>query len=156
MALTVVRLARSDVARVAHLQLPSAQRGFVGPMEEMTADDDPLQDFFAVEHADEVVGFFKIDRDFSRIDERLSKGSHGMRGLLIGGQYQRRGLGGTLLATLPDTLQTFYPDVDVVYLRVDAANAPAIRAYEASGWALMAGPDVAGRSGPEKLMKLEL
>lgn len=156
MMLTLAPLPRDAVAEVAHLQLPPAQRGFVGLIEEMTAEPDLLQDFHIVRHATETVGFFKIDQDFSRTDPRLTPGTHGLRGLLIGGQYQRRGLGTALLEQLPSYLAKTYPDQTGITLRVDDSNQPAIRAYLASGWQLSTMAPFAGRTGPELTLTLRL
>lgn len=152
--ITLAPLPRDAVAEVAHLQLPPAQRGFVGLIAEMTAEPDPLKDFHVARHTHETVGFFKIDQDFSRSDPRLKPGTHGLRGLLIGGQYQKRGLGAALLEQLPSYLAKTYPDQTGMTLRVDENNQPAIRAYLASGWQLSTMAPFAGRTGPELTLTL--
>ncbi len=149
-------LPRADVARVAHLQLPPEQRGFVGPIDEMSADPDPFQDFHIVLHNTETVGFFKIDRAFERIETRLPAASHGLRGLLIGGQYQRRGIGTEMLSHLPAYARQTYPSARVLHLRVDVENQPAVRAYLAHGWQMSDLTPAEGRSGPEHILNLTL
>lgn len=152
----IAPLARADVDKVAHLQLPPAQRGFVGPIAEMTADPDPLIDFYIIQHDTEIIGFFKIDRDFFRKDTRLPAQAIGLRGLLIGGQYQRLGLGGTVLETLPNHLRDSYPGATQAYLTVELGNPAAMRAYLAHGWVQMELPLLDGKADLDVMLALPL
>ncbi|MEO1139218.1 MAG: GNAT family N-acetyltransferase [Pseudomonadota bacterium] len=147
-------LPRSEVAKVQHLELPATQSDFVGTIAEMTADADPDQDFFAVRVGDDVVGFFKIDRQFSRTVERLPQGTHGFRGLLIGAQYQGQGHGRALLKQLPTYIAHHYTISDL-WLSVDAHNTRAIRLYEKHGWRAD-GPPRQGRIAMETVMRLTI
>ncbi|WP_373635601.1 GNAT family N-acetyltransferase [Yoonia sp. SS1-5] len=146
---------RAQIQHVAHLILTEPQYPFVGEIKELTAEKDPLTDFHCGRRGETYVGFFKIDRDFSRIVDRLPEGTFGFRGLLIGGQYQGLGYGSALLAALPVYLRDTYPDMSDIWLLVDTANARAIQCYEKSGW-VVDGPGREGRSGPEQVMRLQL
>ena len=149
-------LPRARVSEVAHLELPAAQEPFVGTIAEMTAEADRLQDFHLARAGDDAVGFFKIDRDFARRDPRLPQRALGMRGLLIGGQYQGRGYGTALLAALPGYLRRQYPMADAVWLTVDAGNEAALRAYCRAGWEVSDLAPFPGRWGPEPVLRLPL
>ncbi len=151
---TPAPLARADVARVQHLTLPEAQSAFVGEIAEMTAEPDLLQEFHLVASDDEIVGFFKIDRDFSRRVPRLPSRAHGLRGVLIGGQYQGRGFGGALFAVLPAYVKGRY-SIGELWLSVDQTNTHAIALYERHGWQAD-GEAHQGRCGPEQVMRLDL
>lgn len=155
-SVNIAPLPREDVGRVAHLQLPPAQRGFVGLIEEMAADPDVRVDLFQITTPSEVIGFFKIDRAFERIEPRLPPGAHGLRGLLIGGQYQRLGLGAQALEQLPGFLAAHYPGQSMIYLAVDLANTAAIRAYTAHSWSTCEMAPRDGRTGPEQILTLTL
>ena len=153
MTIRLSPLPRADVARVQHLVLPPHQADFVGTIAEMSADPDPLQDFHQGEAGEEVVAFFKTDRDFSRRVSWLPAGALGFRGLLVGGQYQGRGLGRALLAALPGYLAARYPGAAEVWLSVDAGNTLAAAAYTKAGW--QAHPErFMGRVGEEIVMRL--
>ena len=147
-------LKRTAVARVHHLELPASQEAFVGRVEDMTDEPDLIQDFHHVTSEAVVVGFFKIDRDFSRRVTHLPRGCHALRGLLVGGQFQRRGFGTAILQALPAYVRDRY-GVDRLWLSVDCANSVAVDAYASNGWARH-GPDFPGRSGPEFVMRLDL
>ncbi len=153
--ITLKPLARSAIDRVAHLILPAQQEPFVGAIAEMTDDPSSFVDLHHAIHGEDVVGFFKIDRDFSRVVDRLPTGTFAMRGLLIGGQFQGRGYGAALLAALPDYLRRTYPGVSDIWLSVDDANSVAIACYQVAGW-VISGPHRNGRSGTEYVMRLVL
>ncbi|MEJ6402520.1 GNAT family N-acetyltransferase [Yoonia sp. 2307UL14-13] len=153
--ITIQPLQRAQKDRVAHLILTEPQYPFVGEIHELTAEKDPQTDFHTGLRGETHVGFFKIDRDFSRVVDRLPMGTFGFRGLLIGGQYQGLGYGTALLTALPDYLRKTYPELTEIWLSVDKANDRAIRCYEKTGW-LVDGPGRDGRSGLEQVMRLGL
>jgi len=143
------------VDRVAHLILTEPQYPHVGQIDEMTAERDRLTDFHCAMRGTTHVGYFKIDRDFSRKVARLPKGTMGFRGLLIGGQYQKLGYGSALLTALPDYLRKTYPRFKDVWLSIPKHNERGISVYEKAGWAVD-GPDREGHAGPEQVMRLSL
>ncbi len=151
---TLAPLLREEVAKVKHLGLPDTQADFVGTISEMTNEPDLLQDFHYARYGNDVVGFFKIDRDFSRTVTRLPKGTHGFRGLLIGAQFQRQGFGHALLSELPGYVARHYL-ISGLWLAVDADNFHAIRLYKRHGWVLD-GPQRKGRVAMEDVMRLPI
>ncbi|MEL7256844.1 MAG: GNAT family N-acetyltransferase [Pseudomonadota bacterium] len=152
--LVLAPLPREDIAKVGHLTLPEAQTDFVGTISEMTNEPDLLQDFHYARDGENVVGFFKIDRDFSRTVTRLPEGTHGFRGLLIGAQFQGKGFGHALLAELPVYVARHYPISDL-WLAVDAENSHAIELYKRHGW-VVDGPQRKGRIAMEDVMRLPI
>ncbi|QGX98987.1 GNAT family N-acetyltransferase [Roseovarius faecimaris] len=152
LGLVLSPLPRSQVQEVAHLKLPGHQRDFVGDIAEMTDEPDLIQDFHIARAGTEAVGFFKIDRDFSRRIARLPAGAHALRGLLIGGQYQGRGYGHALLSQLGAYVAGHY-DIDALWLSVDESNAAAATLYGRCGWHIEGAPHQ-GRVGPEIVMRL--
>lgn len=151
--ITLAALSRAQIARVQHLARPPSQAAFVGSIAEMSASSDPLQDFHIAKSGSDIVAFFKIDRDFARRLPHLPEGAHGLRGLLVGGQYQRLEYGRALFANLPHYVKALYPQTSELWLSVDAANAPAIALYMQQGWRAF-GPRHRGRSGAEIVMRL--
>lgn len=154
MTLTLAPLPRTDIAHVAHLHLPAHQAPFVGDIAEMTDEPDTKQEFHFARAGSNIIGFFKIDRDFSRHVAQVPPGGHGLRGLLIGGQFQGKGYGAALLQALPQYVARSYP-IKHLWLAVDAANTPAITLYERTGWT-HTGTPTQGRSGLEHLMVCRL
>ncbi len=153
--ITIHPLPWTQVDRVSHLILTEPQYPLVGQITHMTAEKDRLTDFHCALRGTTYVGYFKVDRDFSRIVDRLPQGTMGFRGLLIGGQYQGLGYGSMLLTALPDYLRSTYPKRDAVWLSIAKHNARGIAVYEKAGW-VADGPDRDGRFGPEQVMRLKL
>lgn len=155
--ITLAPLPRSKVSRVAHLLLPDSQSDYVGQAVGMTADPDILQDFVEVTAGLTTVGFFKIDHAFERRHPELPVRTAGLRGLLIGGQFQRRGHGRATLGALPGYLERHHSDLNEIFLSVHAHNNVAISLYRAMGWMEFGDePYQDGRSGPEQLFRLPL
>lgn len=149
-------LPRDRVQEVTHLALGPGQAEFVGTIGEMVADPLPDRDFHLVRKAGEVVGFFKIDRDYAPTHPFAEPCAWGLRGLLIGAQYQGRGLGRALLAALPGYLALRYPGQGLYYLTVNCRNTLAYEAYLNAGWRDAGGLYHGGRSGPQNILRLEI
>ena len=145
----------TQIDKVAHLILTEPQYPLVGQITEMTAEKDRLTDFHCALRGTTYVGYFKIDRDFSRKVVHLPKGTFGFRGLLIGGQYQKLGYGGALLDALPAYMCKTYPKCRQLWLSIAKHNLRGIGVYEKAGW-VADGPDREGPSGPEQVMRLNL
>ncbi|WP_127557365.1 GNAT family N-acetyltransferase [Nioella ostreopsis] len=152
----IADLPRDRVDEVLHLALGPGQADFVGTIGDMVKDPLPARDFHVVWDADQVVGFFKIDRDYAPTHAFAEVHGWGLRGLLIGAQYQGRGLGRALLAALPAYLSARYPRQRLYYLTVNCRNARAYDAYLASGWTDAGGLYLKGRSGPQNILRLDL
>lgn len=153
--ITIHPLPWTQIDKVAHLILTEPQYPQVGQITHMTAEKDRLTDFHCALRGTTYVGYFKIDRDFSRIVTYLPEGTMGFRGLLIGGQYQRLGYGNMLLTALPDYLRRTYPSYPDVWLSIVKHNTRGISVYDKAGW-VKGGADREGRSGPEQVMRLSL
>lgn len=147
-------LSRNEVSKVRHIDRPESQSDFVGTIDEMTADDDPLQDFHGARSGHKIVGFFKVDRDFSRTIERVPSGTHGLRGLLIGAPFQGNGHGSALMRKLPNYIANHY-GISELWLAVDEHNTRAIRLYKRHGWR-EDGPKRQGRYALETVMRLPI
>lgn len=145
----------TQAAVVAHLKRPDTQVDFVGDIAEMANDPDPKVQMHLVKSEEKVVGFFKIDLDFTRKIPELPKNALGLRGLLVGGQYQGLGYGKQLLAMLPQYLRRTYTRANEIWLSVDLANHAAIHCYEAAGWTTY-GALRDGRCGKERVLRLLL
>lgn len=149
-------LPRDRVGEVLHLTLPSGQADFVGEIGQMVADPLPTRDFHVARQGQEAVAFFKIDRDYAPSHDFALAHGWGLRGLLVGGQYQGRGLGRSLLAALPGYLGRCYPGQRLYYLTVNCRNTRAYRAYVLAGWRDHGGLYLKGRAGPQHILRLDL
>lgn len=151
----IADLPRDRVDEVLHLALGPGQADFVGSIGDMVKDPLPARDFHVVRDGSEVVGFFKIDRDYAPSHDFAEPHGWGLRGLLIGAQYQGRGLGRALLAALPAYLRMRYPGRTLYYLTVNCRNARAYKAYLAGGWTDAGRLYLKGRAGPQNILRLD-
>ena len=131
------------------------QAGLVGRFADWPDETRDRAFLHVIEHEGAPVGFFRIDPAFHDRDPRLPPGAHGLRGLLIDAGRQGRGIGRAALTALPGHLRACH-DLTEVFLTVDRPNTRAIHLYEATGWTPVGLPDLAGRSGPEMVMRRDL
>lgn len=151
----IADLPRDRVDEVMHLALGPGQAAFVGTIAEMVSDPLPDRDFHVARTAGNAVGFFKIDRDYAPSHAFAKPNGWGLRGLLIGAQYQGRGLGRALLDALPGYLARRYPGQGLYYLTVNCRNSLAYQSYLKAGWQDAGGLYHGGRSGPQHILRLE-
>ena len=78
-----------------------------------------------------------------------------LRGFLIDGRFQGRGLGTAAARAAIDTAQREYPKASALVLTVGVTNVAARRAYERAGFELT-GTQVAGRTEDELVMSASL
>ena len=154
MSVSLAPLPAPDGARVAHLEVHPGQLNFVAPIEQMLGEPTPGVDFHAIWRGDEAVGFFKIDPPGVSCFDFVPTDALGLRGLLIGAQYQRMGYGGAAMAALPGYLRARY-DAPRAVLSVDDRNPVAQRLYLAHGW-VETGAVHLGRAGPAPVLQLTL
>ncbi|MGI3183487.1 GNAT family N-acetyltransferase [Nioella aestuarii] len=154
--ITISDLPRDRGAEVSHLALGPGQADFVGVIDNMVKDPSPDRDFHAVREGDTVVGFFKIDRGYAPFHDFAQAHGWGLRGLLIGAQYQGLGLGRAMLAVLPGYLRARYPSQRLYYLTVNCRNTRAYSAYLSGGWMDAGALYHGGSSGPQHILQLDL
>ena len=131
------------------------QEGYVGLYEDWPKEMRAPENLHVIDDGDGPVGFFRIDPAFDLRVPSLTKGSHGLRGLLIDARLQGRGLGRSVMEALPVYLSGRFPGLRHVFLTVDAPNDRAHRLYRGTGW-LPHGPDHAGDNGIEYVLRLDL
>lgn len=151
----IAPLAHDQGAQVAHLDLPPDQADFVGQIADMLRETEPHIDFHVIREGEQAVGFFKIDRGMDR-NEFAQPGELGLRGLLIGAQYQGRGLGKACFAQLPAYLAQIYPAAKSVVLTVNCRNSRAYHVYTKTGWHDDGTLYLGGRAGPQHVLRLSL
>lgn len=153
-AVTLATLPPERHDAVRHLEVGGDQLDFVAPIAQMLAEPTPGVAFHAIWHGDDAVGFFKIDPPGVSAFDFVPPDALGLRGFLIGAQYQGRGFGRAALAALPGHLAASYPAPRAV-LSVDETNPRARHLYLAHGW-VATGAVHHGRSGPAPVLQLTL
>lgn len=154
MAVVLAPLPRDEGESVRHLDATEAQLAFVAPIDQMLAEPTPGVDFHLIRDGAEIVGFFKIDPPGISTFPFVDADEIGLRGLLIGAQYQGRGYGRAFATALPAYLAARYKAPRAT-LAVDEENPVARRIYLAGGWQ-DSGEMIDTRSGPAHVMRLDL
>ena len=149
-------LPRDRVGDVLHLELAKNQRAFVHPIADMVREDTPGVAFHVIRAEDEAVGFFKTDLEYADRHDFAAPGEPGIRGMLIGAQYQGRGYGKTTMAVLPGYLRRALPGAQSVLLTVNCHNPAARHVYLSGGWLDTGAFDDGGNSGPQHILRLPL
>lgn len=160
--ITLMPLPRADVEQVYHLQLPEDQLRFGGRIEEVTAEDEPECDYHCAVAGDEIVGFFKLDRAYHlRVPTAplaecgYKDGDLGLRMVIVGQQYQGKGYGKALMASLPEYILSVY-NSKRAFLTVNFENPRAKHVYLANGWVDTGLVYKDGGAGPQHILKLEI
>ncbi len=154
--ITLAPLPHDAVGQVLHLQLGPGQDQYVAAITDMTRETTPMVEFHMIRSAVDAVGFFKIDLDFAATHDFATPGTVGLRGFLIGAQFQGMGYGRAALHALPDYLAETYPGVRQIMLTVNCVNSIAYRSYLRGGWRDDGALYLGGRSGPQHILTLAL
>ncbi|MCB2137101.1 MAG: GNAT family N-acetyltransferase [Rhodobacteraceae bacterium] len=149
-------LPRTRCGEVLHLELGEGQQDFVHPIADMVREDRPGVDFHVIRAGTQAVGFFKTDIGYADRHGFARPGEPGLRGMLIGAQYQGRGYGKAAMAALPGYLARFLPKHDAVLLTVNCRNPTALRVYLSGGWLDTGATYEGGNSGPQHILRLSL
>lgn len=154
--ITLERLGREDIARVAHIAVLPVQEPFCGSIRGHFEKHEPFCDFHAVMRDGHAVGFFKIDRDFAASHSFAHPGELGLRGMMIDAGEQGRGTGKAAMQALAPYLAAEYPTAPLVVLTVNIMNAAARSIYLAGGFHDMGELYYGGRLGPQHILRLRL
>ncbi len=147
-----------EKSRVAHLKQAEDQKDFVRDGAFAAAESDPMIDLHAIERDGVVVGMFKLDRGYADAPRHdfARPGDLGLRGVLVDAAWQGRGIGGAMLAALPDLVRQRYPWAKRLVLTVNLRNSAARAAYLKAGWIDDGGLYLHGDAGPQHILTLPL
>ena len=154
--IAIAPLPADQTQDVLHLELQAWQQGFVHPISQMVQEINADVDFHIIRKHDQVVGFFKTDRAYDQAHEFAKTGELGLRGFLIGAQFQKQGIGRATMAALPRYLRKIYPDQPTVVLTVNCKNPAALRAYLGGGFRDEGEIYHGGNAGAQHILRLAL
>ncbi|MCR8826304.1 GNAT family N-acetyltransferase [Pseudosulfitobacter koreensis] len=149
-------LSQDDLPHVSHLAVHPDQVKFSGTIEEAFAATNPDVDRYAITDGTAVVGFFKIDRDYSTVHGFASTSDLGLRTVMVDANHQGRGIGQALCRALPAYLAQRYPNAASLWLTVNLLNPRAVSAYIKGGFVDTGEHWVHGDFGPQHIMRLAL
>ena len=117
------------------------------------ADRDPARTPFAVLAGGRPVGFGVLDR-VGILHELVDRPERAvlLRGFYLDAAEQGAGLGTAAAAAVPALARELYPDVELVVLTVNVANAGAVAAYLRGGFVDTGTRYLGGAAGPQHLL----
>ncbi len=141
-----------------HFQLSERQRIYSSLPKEVL--DDALEDKnreanIVLNDQNEVIGFFVLHQRYQHEGYDTPKEVIYVRSLSINEAYQGHGYGTKMMMTLPEYVQSIFPDFNHLYLVVDAENEAAWNVYERAGFIHTATKEE-GPIGKERLYYLDL
>lgn len=141
---------------VSGVSVAPDQLVFSGSVAEAFADAEEGVDFHGIFEGDMAVGFYKIDRLYSRTLSDRPAPLLGLRAFMIDHRQQGRALATRAVQGLATYLPPLYPGYDAVWLTVNLRNPGAIRCYLKGGFADTGDIHPTGEAGPQHIMRLEL
>lgn len=150
------RLARAELHRLAGLRIAPGQQDFVEDGDRMIRDQTPELSFHEVRRDGGPVGMFKLDPLYFQRHDFAAPDQIGMRGVLIDAQHQGQGLGHAMLTALPAHVRAEYPDAQQIVLTVNSRNTRAHAAYLAAGFRDEGDVWQGGGHGPQHILRLDL
>jgi len=149
-------LPHARAAEVLHLEVADHQRAFVHPIADMVQETTRGVAMHVIRWNGAAIGFFKTDATYAERYDFAAEGEIGIRGVLIGAQYQGLGYGKAAMAALPGYLGQAFPEAGAAVLTVNCTNPTARRVYEASGWRDTGALYLGGNAGPQHIYRMEL
>ena len=145
-----------DKPEVLKLSVTEVQKPYVRTIQAILDDSTPQRDCHVLEVAEEIVGFFIIDRAYAEQYDFCEMGNLGFRAYFIDQHRQGKGYGKASIYGLRDYLKTEYPAYPAVVLTVNCRNEKAHQLYLEGGF--IDGGELyhGGAAGPQHIMRMSL
>ncbi|WP_284165516.1 GNAT family N-acetyltransferase [Frigidibacter sp. SD6-1] len=154
--ITLSPLPADRLSDAAHLEVPPDQQQFVGTLDKLLGDLSSDVGLHAIRADGRVIGLFKTDLAYAERHAFAHPAEPGLRGMLIGGQYQGLGYGKAAMAALPAYLRKALPAAASIALTVNCRNPAARHIYLAGGWVDTGEIYHGGAAGPQHILRLPL
>lgn len=152
----IEKLADSHTAGVQAVTLAAEQVKFAGTADEFIADTSVSIHRYIIKLDSVVVGFFKIDTDYSAQFDFCTKNALGLRAFAIDLRQQGQGVGSASVQALLPFLQEHYPSYDAIYLTVNCKNPGARACYLKGGFIDTGEHYLGGLAGPQYIMQASI
>lgn len=146
-------LQKADRPQVLALRLDEAQLQFAGTPAQFLEDESPSSHLHLVKHKGDVIGFFKLDLNYSKHYAFCPESGIGLRFFVIDASQQGQGFGTEAAAGMLSYVKKHYPDYNAVYLTVNCKNPSARRCYLKAGFEDTGELYLGGAAGPQHIMR---
>lgn len=149
----IERLSSNSINLVKLIELEEEHERFASSVDEFlnSGSDDVHQLIIRLNQA--VIGFFKLDAQYSKLHHFCTSKDLGLRTLAIDKRYQGQGFGLLGLKKLEVYLSDHYSEFQSVYLTVNHKNPAAISLYEKAGFEYTGEDYLKGPAGPQYIMR---
>ncbi|EOX4457812.1 GNAT family N-acetyltransferase [Vibrio antiquarius] len=154
--ITFEKLNKAHEASVLTIQLSDEHIKFASTPKAFLSDLTTSIDRLVIKYNDEVVGFFKLDLNYSDNHSFCSDHDLGFRTLALDTRVQGNGLGTQCMKQLPRYLADNYPARGYVYLTVNCKNLGAKACYSNAGFEDTGKLYRGGPAGPQHIMRRKI
>lgn len=151
--LEIERLSSDTLSLVKLIELDDEHEKFASSVDEFLHSGSEHIHLFVIRLNQAVVGFFKLDVQYSKSHQFCTTKDIGLRTLAIDKKFQGQGLGFLSLKKLANYLSDHYSGFKSVYLTVNHKNAAAISLYEKAGFEYTGENYLEGPAGPQHIMR---
>ena len=120
--ITIRKARLKDYSTLMNLQVTDEQKPFMCTFGELWENRTPDVEFFVVNEAKDVLGFFLLDKSYTHRYTFSDKGELGLRNFVIGKQHQRKGHAQAALKRLFDYIYNAYPDYSSIGTIISKKN----------------------------------
>ncbi|CAH0537685.1 GNAT family N-acetyltransferase [Vibrio marisflavi] len=152
----IEQLTNSYVESVRNIKLAAEQITFSGTPEEFLLDTSETTDLHVIKYDEAVVGFFKLDLNYSSNHSFCHENSIGLRAFALDMRQQGKGIGTQAVKALGSYLQANYSGYHSIYLTVNCKNPKAISCYQKGGFEDTKETYHGGAAGPQRIMRRKI
>ncbi|WP_264905642.1 GNAT family N-acetyltransferase [Vibrio sp. STUT-A11] len=153
MMITFEKLTKAHETSILDIQLSENHVKFASTPQAFLSDSTPHIDKVVVRYKGDVIGFFKLDLNYSEYFDFCSSNALGFRTLALDTRMQGKGLGTECMKRLATYVASNYAMRDYIYLTVNCKNTGAKVCYEKAGFEDTGKLYLNGPAGPQHIMR---
>ncbi|QIA66081.1 GNAT family N-acetyltransferase [Vibrio astriarenae] len=142
--------------KILEISLTTEQTQFSTSPIAFLADKTIGIDHHVIKIANDVVGFFKLDRYFAEQNDFVPVRSLGLKTFVIDPAFQGQGIGQRAVNALPAYIKKHYPKFNTIYLTVNCKNEAAKHCYIKGGFIDSGELYYGGPVGPQHILYQDL
>ncbi|AIY67352.1 GNAT family N-acetyltransferase [Pseudoalteromonas piratica] len=150
--ITIEKLMPQYLEGLKQVALAEAQVQFACSASDFLKECNANVHLYVVVMDSKVVGFFKLDCDYSKTHAFCPSDGVGLRSFVIDQKQQGKGIGQSALQSLISYLKQEYKTYNWLYLTVNCKNALAKKCYQKAGFIEQEQLYLAGPAGPQHIM----
>ncbi|WP_375750065.1 GNAT family N-acetyltransferase [Vibrio sp. HN007] len=151
--ITIRKAKLKDYSILMDMTVSEEQKPYVTSFSDLYHDRKPEHEFYVVNQGSELVGFFMLDKAYSKEYTFTEQKELGLRNLVIDQKHQGKGYAVEALKKLFNYLYGAYPDYNSLCLTVNKKNRNAYSAYVKAGFLDSEKMYYGGDAGPQHILR---